>query len=265
MLSLRSIIMTLFLLAMQPMAMPLMSANYTCPSMKVSSLADENVLSTVDFVGTTLEMGSTVSSFSLVEFIQSINYESIKAFAEVFNVKYEALTQELSPPMMSTKFELFNEKFEAFIQSINYESIKAFAEVFNMKCEAFAEAFFDAMIAKFGVFIEKFEAFIQWVALETSDTISSGYQGVYKKLESSATHLLAAAPAWPIGSFDPESTIRDDFDRVESFFKGPLVSAPVPPLLFLEDAQSIAMKVLDAISFGATTLSLLNQKNWSFI
>ncbi|CAJ1953961.1 unnamed protein product [Cylindrotheca closterium] len=289
MLSLRSIIMIFLLLAMQPMAMPsLMSANYTRPSIQVYSLANENIVSTVDFVGSTVEMESTgVPSFSLPEFIMSIDYESVKAFAQNFNAKYEAFAQAFTDAV-SAIVEFFSMEYNACKQSIDYESIKAFAQDFNEKYEAFIQAFTDAISAifeyeafhqsidyesvmslaellneqyeaytqevstaifsKIEIFIQKLEAYNQEFQVE--------YQPVYKKLEYVATDMLAAAPAWP--SFDHEFLVRDVFDGVQSYTtKEPFVPAPVPPLLSLEDAQSIAMEVLDSTTFGVIVIALL--------
>ncbi|CAJ1959660.1 unnamed protein product [Cylindrotheca closterium] len=288
MLSLRSIIMIFLLLAMQPMAMPsLMSANYTRPSIQVYSLANEDIVSTVDFVGTTVEMESTgVPSFSLAEFIMSIDYESVKAFAQDFSKKYEAFAEAFTDAM-SAIFEFFSMEYNAYKQSINYESIKAFAQDFIEKYEAFIQAFTNAMSAifeyeafhqpidyesvmssteayiqevstamfsKIELVIQKFEAYNQEFQVE--------YHRVYKKkLENFATDLLiAAAPAWP-SLLDPEFIVRDVFDRVESYTtKDPIVPAPAPPLLSLEDAQSIAAMevVLDSsTTFGAMVIALL--------
>ncbi|CAJ1965779.1 unnamed protein product [Cylindrotheca closterium] len=289
MLSLRSIIMIFLLLAMQPMAMPsLMSANYTRPSIQVYSLANENIVSTVDFVGTTVEMESTgVPSFSLAEFIMSIDYESVKAFAQDFSKKYEAFAEAFTDAMYAI-FELFSMEYNAYKQSINYESIKTFAQDLNEKYEAFTQAFTDAMSAifeyeafhqsidyesamslaellneqyeaytrevstamffKIGLFIQKLEAYNQEFRVK--------YQRVYKELEYVATDLLAAAPAWL--SFDHEFIVRDVFDGVLSYTTmEPFVPAPVPPLLSLEDAQLIAMEVLDSTAFGAIVIALL--------
>ncbi|CAJ1936879.1 unnamed protein product [Cylindrotheca closterium] len=287
MLSLRSIIMIFLLLAMQPMAMPtLMSANYTRPSTQVSSLANENIVSTVDFVGTTVEMESTgAPSFSLAEFIMSIDYESIKAFAQDLNEKYETFTQACTDAM-SAIFEFFSMEYNAYKQSINYESIKAFAQGFNEKHEAFTQAFTDAMSAIFEyepfhqsidyesvmssaeahiqevtaamfsnieLFIQKLEAYNQEFQVE--------YHRVYKKQQGNfATDLRAAAPAWP-SLFDHGFIVKDVFDGVQSYTtKDPFVPAPLPPLLSLEDAQSIAAMevVLDSsTTFGAIVIALL--------
>ncbi|CAJ1950291.1 unnamed protein product [Cylindrotheca closterium] len=238
---LRSIIMIFFLLAMQPMAKPsLMSANYTRPSIQVSSLAKENVISIVDFVGTTVEMESTIdiAFFSFMEIIQSINYESIKTFAEEFNKKYEAFTDSISDAM-SPIFEVFSKKYEASIQSINYESIKALAEVLNEQFESCTREVPAVISARF-------------------DMISFEYQQVYEKLVPFATYVLAAAPAWPTGSFDPNFIVRDVFEGMESYTtKDSLVPAPIPPLISYKESQSIAIKFLEAISFGAIGIALL--------
>ncbi|CAJ1936855.1 unnamed protein product [Cylindrotheca closterium] len=289
MLSLRSIIMMLFLLAMQPMAMPsLMSANYTRPSIQVYRLANENVVSTVDFVGTTVEMESTgAPSFSLAEFIMSIDYESINAFAQDFSKKYEAFAEAFTDAM-SAIFEFFSMEYNAYKQSINYESIQAFAQDFNEKYEAFTQAFTDAMSAifeyepfhqsidyesvmssaeahiqevtaamfsKIQLFIQKFEAWSYNLEFQVE------YHRVYKKkLENFATDLLSAAPAWP-SLFDHEFIVRDVFDGIQSYTtKDPFVPAPLPPLPSLEDAQSIAAMevVLDSsTTFGAIVIALL--------
>ncbi|CAJ1970140.1 unnamed protein product [Cylindrotheca closterium] len=289
MLSLRSIIMIFLLLAMQPMAMPsLMSANYTRPSIQVYSLANEDIVSTVDFVGTTVEMESTgVPSFSLAEFIMSIDYESVKAFAQDFSKKYEAFAEAFTDAM-SAIFEFFSMEYNAYKQSINYESIKAFAQDFIEKYEAFIQAFTNAMSAifeheafhqpidyesvmssteayiqevstamfsKIELFIPKFEAYNQEFQVE--------YQRIYKKLENVATDLLvaeASASAWP-SLLDPEFIVRDIFDGVESYTtKDPFAPTPVPPLLSLEDAQAIAAMdvVLDSsTTFGGMVIALL--------
>ncbi|CAJ1954855.1 unnamed protein product [Cylindrotheca closterium] len=260
MLSLRSIIMIFLLLAMQPMAMPsLMSGNYTRPSIQVYSLGNENIVSTVDFVGTTVEMESTgVPSFSLPEFIMSIDYESVKAFAQDFSKKYEA-SAEAFTDALSAIVEFFSMEYNAYKQSINYESIKAFAQYFNEKYEAFTQAFTDAMSAIFEyeafhqsidyksvmslaeLLNEQYEAYTQEVSTAMFSKIEHfiqkleaynqefqvEYQRVYKKLEYVATDLLAAAPAWP--SFDHEFLVRDVFDGVQSYTtKKPFVPAPVP-------------------------------------
>ncbi|CAJ1968724.1 unnamed protein product [Cylindrotheca closterium] len=268
MLSLPSIIMIFLLLAMQPMAMPsLMSANYTRPSTQVSSLANENIVSTVDFFGTTVEMESTgIPSFSLAEFILSIDYESVKAFAQDFSKKYEAFAETFTDAM-SVIFEFFSIEYNynAYKQSINYESIKAYAQDLNEKYEglslaellneqykAYAQAAFTAMHSKIELFIQKLEAYNQESHVE--------YQRVYKKLEYVASDLLAAAPAWP-SILDPEFIVRDVFDGMESYTtKDPFVPAPLPPLLSLEDAQSIAAMevVLDSsTTFGSIAIALL--------
>ncbi|CAJ1959239.1 unnamed protein product [Cylindrotheca closterium] len=287
MLTLRSIIMIFLLLAMQPMAMPsLMSANYTRPSIQVYSLANEDIVSTVDFVGTTVEMESTgVPSFSLAEFIMSIDYELVKAFAQDFNKKYEAFAEAFTDAM-SAIFEFFSMEYNACKQSINYESIKAFAQDFSEKYEAFTQAITNAMstifeyeefhqpidyesvmssteaciqevstamFSKIELFIPKFEAYNQEFQVE--------YQRIYKKLEYVAIDLLLAeAPAWP-SLLDPEFIVRDVFDGVESYTtKDPFVPTPVPPLLSFEDAQSIAAMevVLDSsTTFGGMVIALL--------
>ena len=228
------------------MVMPaLMSATYyTRPSMQVSSLANENVLSTVDFVGSTVEvsMGSTsVPSFSTkasMDFTQSsIDYESIETFAEDFKEKYEAYNQDLVDAI-SAMFELVVEKFEAFIHGVSNAVTPTF-KVFNEKFETYTQELSDLMSAMF-------------------DTIPFECQRVYDKLEPFATDLLAAAPAaWP--GFDPEFIAKDVFDGVESYTKDPfVVPAPFPSLpSFNIDIRSIVMGILDMISFGACAIALL--------
>ncbi|CAJ1928633.1 unnamed protein product, partial [Cylindrotheca closterium] len=193
MLSLRSIIMIFLLLAMQPMAMPsLMSANYTRPSTQVSSLANENIVSTVDFVGTAVEMESTgIPSFSLAEFIMSIDYELVKAFAQDFSKKYEAFAEAFTDAM-SAIFEFFSMEYNAYKQSINYESINAFAQLLNEKYEAFAEAFTDAMSAIFEFFSMEYNAYKQSINYESTNAFAQVLNEKYEGFAQAFTDAMSA-------------------------------------------------------------------------
>ncbi|CAJ1953953.1 unnamed protein product [Cylindrotheca closterium] len=122
------------------------------------------------------------------------------------------------------------------------------AELLNEQYEAYTQEVSTAIFSKIKIFIQKLDAYNQEFQVE--------YQPVYKKLEYVATDMLAAAPAWP--SFDHEFLVRDVFDGVQSYTtKEPFVPAAVPPLLSLEDAQSIAMEVLDSTTFGVIIIALL--------
>eukprot|EP00526_Cylindrotheca_closterium_P016659 CAMPEP_0113623756 /NCGR_PEP_ID=MMETSP0017_2-20120614/12227_1 /TAXON_ID=2856 /ORGANISM="Cylindrotheca closterium" /LENGTH=325 /DNA_ID=CAMNT_0000533727 /DNA_START=374 /DNA_END=1348 /DNA_ORIENTATION=- /assembly_acc=CAM_ASM_000147 len=132
--------------------------NYSCPS----TLANETVPSTVDFVGTTEEMGPTVPSFfsPSMDFIQSIDIDSIKSFAGDLKASFSFFATDL--------VEAFAEAFAPimdFIQSIAY-SIQAFAEDFKKSCLDLATKQFDATCALFN---EKYEA----LSHNLSDIISS--------------------------------------------------------------------------------------------
>lgn len=223
MLSLRSIIMFLLILAIQPTAIPsLMSLSYTRPSTRVSILANEAVLSTADFVGTatvTIEIvGSlTVPTFSAKAFLQFTDYEAIMTFVG-----------DLSP--------------KGFVQSIigYYESIKAFAQGFHEKRETYAQNLSEAVTAHFERFGERFGAYTH----EVSNVMTAKFEAFNEKYGLGdvppGTSFLALA-SMPTFS-DIQSIPKAIFDKCWA-------PSPLPPTRSLGVVQLIATELFDAILF----------------
>eukprot|EP00526_Cylindrotheca_closterium_P023731 CAMPEP_0113637850 /NCGR_PEP_ID=MMETSP0017_2-20120614/19822_1 /TAXON_ID=2856 /ORGANISM="Cylindrotheca closterium" /LENGTH=188 /DNA_ID=CAMNT_0000548917 /DNA_START=236 /DNA_END=799 /DNA_ORIENTATION=- /assembly_acc=CAM_ASM_000147 len=179
----RSYITTIFgvsLLAMKPTPMP--SLTTVTSSSRPSTLANETVPSTVDFIGATEEMGSTVPSFSFspsMDFIQSIvDFDSITSFAGDFKASFSFFATDL--------VEAFAEGFSPsvdFIRSMDY-SIKAFAEDFNSALDLVVDRF-NAMRT---LFSEKYEA----LAASTYKLFDEKYEASIEDLLSDPFGVLAA-------------------------------------------------------------------------